>query len=117
MKYMIMLFGDESQFDPEIYTPEIEQADMQRHDDFASWCADNGITITSGEALQPSVSGQTLAADGTWTDGPFLETREQLGGFYVIECEDVEQAMEATRRVPNYGAVELRPVIDFGEEA
>lgn len=111
MKYMIMLFGDEAQF--ENMTEEQQNAEMGRHGAFAQWCEKNGITVTEGQELQRSFAARTVHANGTETDGPFLEIKEQLGGYYVIECENIEQAMEAGRRAPNYGAVEVRPVVIY----
>jgi hypothetical protein len=49
------------------------------------------------------------------TDGPFAETKEQLGGFYIVECDDLDQALAAAARIPGArsGSVEVRPVIEF----
>lgn len=113
MKYMIMLFGDEAQFAE--MTDEENQAELEKHGAFAAWCEENGISVTSGEELQGSFAARTIRANGTETDGPFLELKEQLGGYYVIDCDNVEQALEAARRCPNYGAIEVRPVTVYDE--
>lgn len=114
MKYMIMLFGDESGF--ENMSEEDMATMMQAHEEFDSWCEANGVTVTSGEELTSSTSAITFAADGAETDGPFLEIKEQIGGYYVIEVDSLDKAKETARRTPNYGHVELRPVVDHSED-
>jgi hypothetical protein len=53
------------------------------------------------------------------TDGPFVETKEQLGGFYLIEAKDLNEAIQVAARIPSarLGGVEVRPVVDFSQEA
>lgn len=110
MKYMIMLFGDESTHSG--YTEDQMAADMQRHDDFGTWCQGNGVAIVGGEELHLSPAAKTFRTDGTETDGPFLELKEQLGGYYLIETDSRELAEEAARHAPSYGAIELRQVVE-----
>ena len=110
MKYMIMLFGDESTYSG--YSEEQMAADMQRHQDFGIWCAQNGITITGGEELHLSPDAKTFRIDGTEMDGPFLELKEQLGGYYTIEADSLELATDAARHAPSYGAIELRQIVE-----
>lgn len=110
MKYMIMLFGDESTYSG--YTEDQMAADMQRHDDFGTWCQGNGVAIVGGEELHLSPAAKTFRTDGTETDGPFLELKEQLGGYYLIETDSRELAEEAARHAPSYGAIELRQVVE-----
>ena len=74
--------------------------------------------FTSGEALQPAASAVTLRYQGgkvVVTDGPFAETREQLGGYYVIEADDLDQAIAIAAKVPpaKYGTIEIRPVMEI----
>ncbi len=50
------------------------------------------------------------------TDGPFAETKEQIGGFYLLECKDMDEALEWAKKVPiRGGAIEVRPVMDYAE--
>ena len=73
---------------------------------------------TSVEALQPTAShppvrvrdGETLS-----TDGPFAETKEQLGGFYVVEAKDLEEAIEIAAKIPDVrgGSIEVRPIMEM----
>ncbi|MCA9833236.1 MAG: hypothetical protein KC435_04775 [Thermomicrobiales bacterium] len=113
MKYMILLFGDESTYST--YTQEQMAADMQRHIDFGTWCMENGVTILGGEELHLSSTAKTFHANGTEMDGPFLELKEQLGGYYAIETDSLERAEDAARHAPTYGAVELRQIVEREE--
>jgi hypothetical protein len=71
-----------------------------------------------GEALQPTATATTVRVrDGRAKsmDGPFAETKEQLGGLYIIDAKDLDEAMAIAGRIPGakYGSIEVRPVIDF----
>jgi hypothetical protein len=70
----------------------------------------------AGEALQPVSTATSIRLRNgklSTTDGPFAETKEQLGGFYMIECDTIDQAIEAAKMCPGakYGSVEVRPVM------
>jgi hypothetical protein len=76
----------------------------------------------AGEALQPTDTATTVRVRNgkvSTTDGPFAETKEQLGGFYMIEAKDLNDAIQVAARIPGarYGSVEVRPVMDFSKEA
>jgi hypothetical protein len=111
MKYMLMLFDNEEWWGT---TTEEEGAEqMKMHDVFATWCAEQGIAITGGEALQASTTATTLRRDNDEvlvSDGPFAELKEHLGGFYIIEARDLDQALEAARKCPMGSGTEVRPV-------
>jgi hypothetical protein len=74
--------------------------------------------VTAGEQLQPAETATTIRVqDGRTltTDGPFLETKEALGGFYLLEADDIDSAIELAARIPAArmgGAVEVRPVVE-----
>ncbi|MFI5226549.1 MAG: YciI family protein, partial [Candidatus Limnocylindrales bacterium] len=75
-----------------------------------------------GEALQPTPTATTVRVrDGrtVTTDGPYAETKEQLGGFYLVECANIDEAIDAAARIPGalHGAIEVRPIWDFATEA
>ena len=75
----------------------------------------------AGEALQPIATATTVRIkDGKTvsTDGPFAETREQLGGFYLVEAKDLNEALQVAQRIPSarIGSVEVRPVVDFSQQ-
>ena len=70
--------------------------------------------LRGGGALQPGATARTVRG-ATVTDGPFLETKEALGGFYVIEADDIDAAVEIAKHVPaEFGCVEVRPEMVFG---
>lgn len=76
----------------------------------------------SGEALQPVSTATTVRVRNgsvVTTDGPFAETTEQLGGFYLIEARDLNEAIQVAARIPSarIGSVEVRPIVDFSAEA
>lgn len=113
MKYLIMLFGDESTY--AAMTEEEQVASLQEHNDFNTWCAKNGVELLGGEALVDSPAAKSVSTDGTVMDGPYLEVKEQIGGYYLIETDSPLLALEAAKTCPNYGGVELRPVANMDE--
>jgi len=113
MKYMLTLFTEERDFADT--TPEQGREIMAAWDEYTAALRDSGAFV-AGEGLSPSATATTirLAEEPITTDGPYAETKEQLGGFYLIEVDDLDAAMEWARRVPMPGgAVEVRPVMDY----
>lgn len=118
MKYAALIYYDES--DPEI-SPEPDseagQAVMQAYFEFGDEGTRAGV-VGGGDALYPTAmttSVQVRDGETITTDGPFAETKEQLGGFYILDCEDLDQAIEWAARIPHAanGTIEVRPIIDF----
>jgi hypothetical protein len=98
-------------------TQEEQMQEMQDYNAFFEY-ARQRVTIISGEALRPSSAATTIRVrDGKTltTDGPFVETREGLAGFYIIDCKDLDEAIEIASKIPvaREGSVEIRPVITF----
>jgi hypothetical protein len=116
MKYLFALIGDESAGADR--TPEEGQAAMKAWDAFTTETKDAGAFV-AGEGLQPSATATTVkigeqGGDPIVTDGPFAETKEQLGGFYLLECADLDEALSWARKIPMPGGtVEVRPVMDY----
>lgn len=115
MKFMLALYGDESGW--EEASPEEAAAEMARYEAFDKVTREAGVML-GGEGLQPTSTATTLRiSDGERlvTDGPFAETKEQLGGFYVLECKGLDEALEWAARCPaaTDGCIEIRPVIDY----
>jgi hypothetical protein len=116
MRYMLLIIGDESQF------ADVSEADMaaemKRWDEYSKALVAAGAFV-SGEGLGPSASATTLrveSGDRVLTDGPFAETKEQIGGFYVIEAKDLDEALSWAEKLPSTqrgGATEIRPVMDY----
>ena len=87
--------------------------------DHTTFSEKHGDAVAGGKALQPTNTAKTIRSDGTGgttvTDGPFLETKEALGGYYLIEAEDIDQAVQIAKDVPaRFGCVEVRPIMTFG---
>jgi hypothetical protein len=118
MKYLLALIGEEGGM--EDASPEEMKAEMDRWDAYSKESVEKGAFV-SGEALQPSETASTVrikeGEPPTVTDGPFAESKEQLGGFYVFECKDLDEALEWAKRIPysTDGYVEVRPVMDYSE--
>jgi hypothetical protein len=83
---------------------------MAAHNEFG---AKHAASIKGGEALQPSQSATSIRG-GVVTDGPFAETKELLGGYYLIEAADLDEALAIAKDVPaQFGGVEVRPIMTF----
>ena len=114
MKYMLTLISEEGGWDD--VTPEQMQAEMSRWEAFGKELEQAGAFI-AGEGLQESATATTVRLEGDErlvTDGPFAETKEQLGGFYLLECENLDEAIAWAKKVPlSGGGIEVRPVMDY----
>jgi hypothetical protein len=113
MKYMLTLFMEERDWSD--IDPEEAAASMGAWDQYTKALKDSGAFV-AGEGLSPSATATTirLAEEPIATDGPYAETKEQLGGFYLIDVDDLDAALDWGRRVPMPGgAVEVRPVMDY----
>lgn len=115
MKFMLALYGDESGWDDA--SPEDAAAVMAEYEAFDEAARKAGALV-AGEGLQPTSTATTLRIsddERLVTDGPFAETKEQLGGFYLLECKDLDEALEWAARCPasSEGCIEIRPVIDY----
>jgi hypothetical protein len=88
------------------------QQAMEAHGRFAGQVGERGAKITGGDALEPTTTATSIRGDIV-TDGPFVETKEALGGFYLIEARDLDHAIEIAKLCPApYGGVEVRPIMD-----
>ena len=115
MRYLLSIYGDESQMDA---VPADSVREMS--DAYATFTAElrEAGAMVGGDALQPTATATTVRVrDGErlLTDGPFAETREQLGGFYLVECADLDEALDWAARIPGaaHGSIEVRPVMEF----
>lgn len=120
MKYAILIY-DESTADPDATAvdPEALGQVMAEYDAYTRALTDAGIH-QGGEPLQSHATATTVRIrDGKTltTDGPFAETKEGLGGFYLIDVKDLDEALEWAARCPGarYGSIEVRPVVDFSQ--
>jgi len=116
MRYALLIYGDEASMNGA--TPAEQEAVYGEYMEFDRSIVDGGQKL-GGEALQPIATATTVTVrDGRTltTDGPFAETREQLGGFYLIEAADLDEAIAVAARVPaaRTGSIEVRPVWEVG---
>jgi hypothetical protein len=115
MKYLLTIYSDESRY--ATMTPADSAAMLQAYGKVTEEMRASGAYL-SGEGLQPTATATTVrVSDGETllTDGPFAETREQLGGFYLLECADLDEANRWAAKVAgaSAGAIEVRPVMDY----
>src|SRR5215208_7222251 len=115
MKYLLALISEEGGM--EDASPEEMKAVMDAWSAYSQNAVDNGAFL-AGEGLQPSSTASTVRIkkgnEATVTDGPFAESKEQLGGFYLLECKDLDEALEYAKKIPMpEGSVEVRPVIEY----
>ena len=96
---------------------------MAEYNEFGETAGAAGV-IGGGEALQPPATATTIHVQGgakggdlVTTDGPFAETKEVLGGFYLLDCKDLDEAISWAAQIPGawHGRVEVRPCIDFSQ--
>lgn len=114
MKYMLMLYDNEDWWTT--ITQEEMGKTMEAHNAFARYLQQQGMSIVAGEALQASTTATTLRRDGDdvlVTDGPYAELKEHLGGFYIIEATDLDQALDAAKHCPLGSGTEVRPVMEI----
>ena len=111
MRYVILIYENEAS------APQ-DEGEMQRWFDYTDELRQAGV-MAGGEALHPTSSATTVRVKNgkrVVTDGPFAETKEQLGGFYLIDVENLDEALKWAEKIPSAdrGPVEVRPVVDFG---
>ena len=118
MQYLALIYGDESVW--ESFSDE-QRADAYReYGAFAGEAQQAGV-LKGGEELAPSSTATTVRVRGDETlvtDGPFAELKEGLGGYFVLECDSIEDACSWAAKIPgaSHGAVEVRPLYVEGGE-
>jgi hypothetical protein len=115
MKYLCTIYGDESQWGSA--TPEQISEVLAAYGAFGEEAGQAGV-ILAGEGLEPTSAATTVRVrDGerVLSDGPFAETKEQLGGFYLLECDSLDEAIDWAAKIPgaSSGSVEVRPVMNY----
>ncbi len=115
MRYLLLIYEEPPTTPP---TPEEWAAVMPEYGAFTAWLNERGWNVAA-EALQDVSTATTVSLrDGQRivTDGPFAETKEHLGGFYLIDAPGLDDAIEAASRIPGArsGKIEIRPIMDVG---
>jgi hypothetical protein len=116
MRYALLIYDD-----PQAWAEADEAskgAMYAEYEKFSNGLVEKGA-MRGGEQLAPATSATTVTMENgktLTTDGPFAETKEQLGGFFLIECDTLDQALEAAGQIPSVkygGKVEVRPIVDM----
>ncbi len=112
MQYLLLICGDETKF-PKDGTPE-SNATMKAYREFTEMIQKMGV-MKGGARLQTTSTATTVRireGKTLLTDGPFAETKEQFGGFYLVDCKDLDQALELAAKIPGAknGSIEVRPL-------
>ena len=116
--YAALIYGPEGDA-----SAEESELVMSEYIEFGEKAGAAGV-LAGGEALEPTSTATTVeirggrGGDVVRTDGPFAETKEVLGGFYLLDCADLDEALRWAAQIPGawYGKIEVRPVMDFTQE-
>jgi len=117
MQYLLLIYTDEK---ATLKMTEGERGAMfKQYGDFTQGIVKSG-NFRAGDALQPTTTATTVRVrDGKTltTDGPFAETKEQLGGYYLIEARDLDEATSIAVRIPGakHGSIEVRPIVPMSK--
>jgi hypothetical protein len=108
-EYLILIYGDEQK-----HADAGQELWDQLHQGHMKFGENNAQVIRGGNALQPTTTATTIRGDVV-TDGPFAETKEALGGYYLVEAKDLDEAIAIAKQVPApHGALEVRPIMVIG---
>jgi hypothetical protein len=110
MQYMLLIYGNEEAW--EAATPDEKAEEYKRHRRFGELVQELGGSIISAAPLESTATATTIRGD-LITDGPYVETKERLGGFYILEATDLDHVIRMARYCPSStGGVEVRPIVD-----
>ena len=112
MRYALLITGDETAY--EALSPEESQASLAGYMTWVEEMGKRGV-LGGGERLRPTTEATTVRVredEVLTTDGPFAETKEQLGGFFLVDCKDLDEAIEVASKIPgaSSGTIEVRPI-------
>ena len=112
MRYALLICTDETAM--AAFTPEQAAASSAAYEAFGKEMAERGV-LQGGERLRPTsdaTSVRVVDGDVVVSDGPFAETKEQMGGFYLVDCKDLDEAIEVASKIPGAksGTIEVRPI-------
>ena len=114
MRYLLLIYTAEP---TEAVPEEIMATESAAYGAFTQEIRERGI-MQAGEALHPTSSATTVRVQNgqtVTTDGPFAETKEALGGFYLIDAKDLDEAIEVAAKIPGakHGSIEVRPIWEY----
>jgi hypothetical protein len=115
MRYVLLICTDESA--QQALSPDEGAAMMAGYNAFGDEMGARGV-LRGGERLYPTSDATTVRVSNgevLTADGPFAETKEQIGGYYVVECKDLDEAIEVASKIPGAqtGTIEIRPIWDM----
>jgi hypothetical protein len=110
MQFLLLIYEDEKRF-----ATGFDPSEMAEYQSFGK---QHSQAIKGGNALQSTKTAATVRVrngKSLVTDGPFAETKEQLGGFYLVEAKDLTEAKEMAAKIPGarFGSIEVRPIMTF----
>lgn len=115
MQYMLLIYGDESRWAS--FTEEEGRAIMAEYQAFGESIRAQGIYVAGDPLVSVREAHTVRVREGraTVSDGSFAETREQLGGYYIVDCETEQEALDAAARIPNArdGSIEVRALVQM----
>lgn len=116
MQYMFLIYDAQDSGAPKPGTPEFEEH-IGAYFAFTAKTREDGVFV-AGNPLQDVETATTVRVRDTkvaTVDGPFAETKETLGGYYILDCKDLDEAIEYAAKIPTavYGSIEIRPVASF----
>jgi hypothetical protein len=115
VRYLLLIYSNET---ADSQATEAQQAEeYEAYNAFTSAVKEGGV-YQAGEALQPVATATTVRVQNgktLTTDGPFAETKEQLGGYYLLNCKDLDEAISYAAKIPaaSHGSIEVRPIMEF----
>jgi hypothetical protein len=119
MRYMFLIYASEQAYAPggPMASEEAQKKEFEEYFAFDAAAKEAGVLV-AGDPLQPVGTATTVRVKGDkplTTDGPFAETKEQLGGYYILDCKDLDEAMSWAARIPSarHGSVEVRPIMEI----
>jgi len=112
MRYALLICADETAVGAQ--SPEEGSAMLAEYMKFGEQMGKRGV-LQGGERLRPTTDATTVQVrDGEvlTSDGPFAETKEQIGGFYLVDCKDLDEAIDVASKIPGarHGTIEVRPI-------
>lgn len=115
MRYLLLIYQNEVEHAK--ISQEEWNAEYEAYTVFGKEAEQRGVLVSS-EALLPTNTATTVrvrSGKTLHTDGPFAETKEQLGGFYLLNCKDLDEAIEFAAKIPSAtdGSIEIRPIMEF----
>ena len=115
MRYLLLICTDESV--DQTMSPEETSARLARYGAFGDEMGRRGV-LEGGARLRPTADATTVRVrdgDVLTSDGPFAETKEQMGGYYVVDCKDLDEAIEVASKIPaaTEGSIEVRPIWEY----